>query len=609
MNFQRRMAGANALLAVAALLAGGVIGGLSWHTALKNKTHVEASFKKIAAVDALEESVASWNAQVDAVLDMTQLIDLAPVQDGLRAAVVDKSRRLDELAELSQTPDMRAAVDSLRASIDTWSADALVLVGAQSSARIPTRERYDRHWAAVASDVERITFEAMEEARGQIEAGNALMVRTLMASGAAILLVIAVATLNAFRTSRLVARRAAEISARIANMAGLDPERRRGDVFRQIDGATHLLEMELQRFNQALKQTVAKAAAGELDRRMPEDARQADLLAIAVSLNRMLESIDSATMNTSRVMRAFAKGELGSRVEGQYAGVFAELQRDVNLTGEKLAELTDAIQDAVGQLTAEMGPMRAGALALLHETEQQADDLQVAAGQVRNMAQSVSENAAHAQTADNLAAEVRTAAQSGQKIATSAVEAIHKVSAGAQRIAEITGMVDTIAFQTNLLALNAGVEAARAGASGRGFAVVAAEVRALAQQASEMSQQIKGLVDASVVDVQVGMEKVDQTGNALSHIGELAQNTSDKVTEISSSSRLQAADVAEITGAFTRIDEQTQKTAQQARQSVTGLEHVAEVATRLSSLTAFFSQTGRGLGRREEDGPSTYRAA
>ena len=74
------------------------------------------------------------------------------------------------------------------------------------------------------------------------------------------------------------------------------------------------------------------------------------------------------------------------------------------------------------------------------------------------------------------------------------------ITAASRRIADITGVIDGIAFQTNILALNAAVEAARAGEAGRSFAVVASEVRMLAQRCAASSKEIKSVVEASATE-------------------------------------------------------------------------------------------------------------
>ncbi|TGQ20503.1 methyl-accepting chemotaxis protein, partial [Mesorhizobium sp. M00.F.Ca.ET.216.01.1.1] len=88
----------------------------------------------------------------------------------------------------------------------------------------------------------------------------------------------------------------------------------------------------------------------------------------------------------------------------------------------------------------------------------------------------------------------------------------------ARKIADITGIIEGIAFQTNILALNAAVEAARAGTHGRGFAVVAAEVRSLAQHASTAAKEIGELVSDAVAAAADGTAMVGQAEQSIGNI-------------------------------------------------------------------------------------------
>src|SRR6201985_296035 len=93
-----------------------------------------------------------------------------------------------------------------------------------------------------------------------------------------------------------------------------------------------------------------------------------------------------------------------------------------------------------------------------------------------------------------------------------------EINASSKKIAEITGMIDGIAFQTNILALNAAVEAAGAGEQGRGFAVVASEVRKLAPRSAQPARKIKERIVAAGEQVGAGTALVSRAGATMDDI-------------------------------------------------------------------------------------------
>lgn len=125
----------------------------------------------------------------------------------------------------------------------------------------------------------------------------------------------------------------------------------------------------------------------------------------------------------------------------------------------------------------------------------------------------------------------RSAEESGE-IVSEAMSAMADIEASAEKIGQIIGVIDEIAFQTNLLALNAGIEAARAGESGRGFAVVAQEVRALAQRSAEAAREIKQLVTGTKAQVEAGVERVNRTQDAIGSIVRQVNEINDAITGI-----------------------------------------------------------------------------
>jgi methyl-accepting chemotaxis protein len=138
------------------------------------------------------------------------------------------------------------------------------------------------------------------------------------------------------------------------------------------------------------------------------------------------------------------------------------------------------------------------------------------------------------------------------------MKAIHQAS---NKMSDILGVTDEIAFQTNLLALSAAVEAARAGEQGRGFAVVATEVRSLAGRSAASAKQIKELIKDSAQKVSDGSALVAQSGQNLELIMQSVKKVSDIVSEIANASQEQSQGIEQVNKAVTQMDGETQQNA------------------------------------------------
>ena len=262
-------------------------------------------------------------------------------------------------------------------------------------------------------------------------------------------------------------------------------------------------------------------------------------------------------------------------------------------------EFIGALQESVGKVQEAavivdhgVREIAAGSINLSQRTEEQAASIEETAASMEEMTASVRQNSDNAQKAADLTSKAFTEASRGGGIASNAVSAMTSLNDSSHKIADITNVIDGIAFQTNLLALNAAVEAARAGEQGRGFAVVASEVRSLAQKAGEAAKEIKTLIEESVNQVKTTSELVDSTGEALSSIVLSVKHASDIVSEITSASVEQTSNIEQVNRTITQLESMTQQNASLVEEASSASQAIEEQARGLSSMVAKFRTDG-----------------
>ena len=221
-------------------------------------------------------------------------------------------------------------------------------------------------------------------------------------------------------------------------------------------------------------------------------------------------------------------------------------------------------------------------------TEQQASALEETATSMEQFGSSIRQNADSARHANQMAVNASQVAEQGGHVVEEVVNTMRGIHEASQRIADIIGVIDGIAFQTNILALNAAVEAARAGEQGRGFAVVASEVRSLAQRSAEAAKEIKSLITTSVERVTQGTALADRAGTTMAEVVAAIGQVNHIVGEISAASAEQSAGVTQVTEAITQMDQNTQQNAALVEQSASAARSLQALAENLVKAVAAF---------------------
>ncbi len=288
------------------------------------------------------------------------------------------------------------------------------------------------------------------------------------------------------------------------------------------------------------------------------------------------------------VARRVAAGDLTHRFAATRRDEIGQLMHAINGVGDGLSGIVDKVRVSASTIASSTGQIAAGNADLSARTEAQAGNLERTASSIEQLAATVRQNADSAQHAHDMVQSASQAANAGGETVERLVGTMSGIHATAQKIADITGIIDGIAFQTNILALNAAVEAARAGEQGRGFAVVAGEVRSLAQRSAAAAKEIKELISRSVQEVQAGNEAARGAGEAMQDIVTRVERIAGIMGEISHASREQSQGIEEVNRAVTSMDEVTQQNAALVEEAAAAAESLRQQAQALRGAVDVF---------------------
>jgi len=285
--------------------------------------------------------------------------------------------------------------------------------------------------------------------------------------------------------------------------------------------------------------------------------------------------------------RKVADGDLTTEIRlnaGDERSVLAVLRQMQANLGRVVSSV---LENAHGVATAS-AQIAQGNSDLSSRTEQQASALEETASSMEELGATVRQNADNAMQANQLASSASEVARLGGQSVSEVVATMRDINDSSQRIGDIVGVIDGIAFQTNILALNAAVEAARAGEHGKGFAVVAQEVRTLAQRSATAAKEIKTLIATSSERVERGTAQVDIAGRQMQQMVTAIQRVTDIMSEISAASLQQSQGVAQVGEAIGDMDRTTQQNAALVEQSAAAAESLRAQSERLVGLVAAF---------------------
>ncbi|CAB3782790.1 methyl-accepting chemotaxis protein [Pararobbsia alpina] len=312
------------------------------------------------------------------------------------------------------------------------------------------------------------------------------------------------------------------------------------------------------------------------------------LCAVVVVLNRgIVRSLGGEPSYAAEIANQIASNDLTAVVKtapGDHSSLLFSMKR----MQEQLAQTIGTIKLSADSIATATHQIAAGNLDLSQRTEEQAASLEETASSMEQLTSTVSQNADNASQANQLAAQAAHVAEEGGTVVSRVVETMEGINASSDKITNIVGIIEGIAFQTNILALNAAVEAARAGEQGRGFAVVASEVRSLAQRSSAAAKEIKELIHDSVQRVQAGAGHVREAGEKMREITHEIRRVTDIMGEITAASREQSKGIGQVNQAVTQMDVVTQQNAALVEQAAAAASSLESQAGDLKASVSMF---------------------
>ena len=314
------------------------------------------------------------------------------------------------------------------------------------------------------------------------------------------------------------------------------------------------------------------------------------LVGLALGI-KMTRSVTVPIQQAAVLAGAVAEGDLTTRTVPQGRDEAADLLRSLNAMSESLTRIVTQVRASSDSIATGSSQIATGNLNLSQRTEEQASNLQETAASMEQLSSSVKANADAVTTASRMANDACAIAVRGGQSVEAVVATMQDITESSKMIADITNVIDGIAFQTNILALNAAVEAARAGEQGRGFAVVAGEVRTLASRAAEAAREIKSLIGSSVVKIELGAAQVNQAGASMGDIVSQVQRVTQLIGDISSATTEQATGIGQVGDAVSQLDQVTQQNAALVEESAAAAESLRLQAETLIEAVSFFTLT------------------
>ncbi len=301
-----------------------------------------------------------------------------------------------------------------------------------------------------------------------------------------------------------------------------------------------------------------RVAAGKFDEKFAINKKD-EIAEMGASVNELIDSLQSVFLSISDVMGGVEQGDLSKQIVIELKGELDNIKSRINRSVSMLSSTIETVKETVVSVEVSARELSNSAELLSNSAGNQAATLEEISSSIAEIENHSKQNTEFSQEAEQISGATLEMVNRGNSQMEEMQQSMSQINATSLDVTKIIKVIDEIAFQTNLLALNAAVEAARAGKYGKGFAVVAEEVRNLAARSAEAAKNTSSLIESSMKEVELGVERAGQTAGILKEIVVEVEKSNDLVSRIAGASQEQSAGISEIFKGISQVNDSVQQ--------------------------------------------------